>query len=128
LSLTTYTEIIERRRMFAQRYHELAAAIDGLQLPHEPSWARSNWQSYCVRLPANCDQRTVMQAMLDQGVSTRRGVMCAHREEPYATSGENLRHSEEAQDHCIVLPLFHQMTEADQDRVVAVLKDACACG
>ncbi len=117
--------IVERRRMFAGRYHELLPAIDGLGLPHQPSWAKSNWQSYCVRLPAGLDQRTVMQAMLDQGVSTRRGVMCAHREQPYATSGEGLQESESAQDHCIMLPLFHQMTEADQDRVVATLKDAC---
>ena len=125
-------EIIERRRMFGQRYHELLPAINGLRLPHEPSWARSNWQSYCVRLPAGCDQRTVMQAMLDQGVATRRGVMCAHREKPCADQAlvppEGLAHSEAAQDRCIILPLYHQMTEADQDRVAAALKDACARG
>jgi len=73
-----------------------------------------------------------MQTMLDQGVSTRRGVMCAHREKPYAEQvilpPEGLPHSEAAQDHCIILPLYHQMTDADQDRVAAVLKGACAGG
>ena len=35
-----------------------------------------------LRAPAEgCDQRTVMQAMLDAGVSARRGIMCSHREE-----------------------------------------------
>ena len=33
---------------------ELLADIPGLGLPAEPDWARSNWQSYCVRLPAAC--------------------------------------------------------------------------
>ena len=48
--------------------------------PREPAWARTNWQSYAVRLEPPLDQRRVMQRMLDDGVSTRRGVMNAHRE------------------------------------------------
>ena len=28
-------------------------ASPGLSLPIEPAWARTNWQSYCVRLPGN---------------------------------------------------------------------------
>ena len=35
---------------------------------------------------------------------------------------ERLAESEKAQDHSIVLPLFHQMTDAQQDRVVEVLR------
>jgi len=34
--------------------------------------------------------------------------------------------SEQAQDHCILLPLYQQMTEVDQDRVVAALREALA--
>jgi dTDP-4-amino-4,6-dideoxygalactose transaminase len=30
--------------------------------------------------------------------------------------------SERAQDHGVILPLYHEMTEADQDRVVAALR------
>ena len=92
----------------------------GLGLPVEPDWARSNWQSYCVRLPDRVDQKAVMQGLLDQGIATRRGIMCSHREAPY--SGEKQRHdlrqSELAQDHSILLPIYAQMTEDDlvQDR------------
>jgi dTDP-4-amino-4,6-dideoxygalactose transaminase len=60
-------EIIERRRELAKRYHTLLADIPGIGLPEEPAWARSNWQSYCVYLPKGCDQRQVMQAMLEMG-------------------------------------------------------------
>ena len=63
-------------------YADLAADIPGLAFPAEPSWARSNWQSYCVRLPKGLDQRSVMQALLDKGSSTRRGIMCSHRGPP----------------------------------------------
>jgi dTDP-4-amino-4,6-dideoxygalactose transaminase len=119
-------EIIERRRFLAKRYRELLADIPGIGLPEEPDWARSNWQSYCVRLPDGCDQHQVMQFMLDQGISTRRGVMCAHREAAYASISQPLPliESEKAQDKCVLLPIFHQMTEADQDRVAATIREA----
>ena len=127
-------EIVKRRRELAARYHQMLANVPGLKLPTEPEWAKSNWQSYCVRLPNDCDQVQVMQAMLDAGVSTRRGIMCAHREPAYSQekwtcgiereacdckegSCDRLFESETAQDLSILLPLFHQMTEIDQDYV-----------
>lgn len=123
-------EIVERRRYLAQRYHQMLADIPGLKLPTQPSWAKSNWQSYCVRLPKQCDQVQVMQAMLDAGISTRRGIMCAHREEAYQIEAwscgrDRLTESEQASDRTIILPLFHQMTEAEQDRAIAVLQTVC---
>ena len=76
-------EIVDKRRELAARYKSLLAEIPGLGLPVEPDWARSTWQSFCVRLPMGSDQRQVMQSMLDAGVATRRGVMCSHREAAY---------------------------------------------
>ncbi len=134
-------EIVARRRELADRYRSLLVEIPGLGLPVEPDWARSNWQSFCVRLPEGCDQRQMMQSMLDAGVATRRGIMCSHREAAYpqgtwscgvAPSGcecaasccQRLRHSEEAQDRAIVLPLFPQMNFEQQDQVVTALRSA----
>jgi perosamine synthetase len=127
-------KMIERRRALAGRYRKLLADAPLLRLPEEPPWARSNWQSFCVRLPDQCDQRHVMQEMLTAGIATRRAIMCAHREPAYrqeawscgAGPGKcgcltgtcaRLDKSETAQDHAIILPLFHQMSEADQDEV-----------
>jgi len=115
--------LVTRRRDLAARYGELLGDIEGLGLPVEPEWARSNWQSYCVRLPNRVDQRAVMQALLDQEIATRRGIMCSHREPPYL--GEkprhNLRQSELAQDHSILLPIYTQMTEDEQARIAQAL-------
>jgi dTDP-4-amino-4,6-dideoxygalactose transaminase len=124
-------EIVARRRLLAERYHEMLADVRGLKLPTEPVWARSNWQGYCVRLPEQCDQRQVMQAMLDAGISTRRGIMCAHREEAYqieawSCGGDRLTESEQAQDCSMILPLFHQITELEQERTTEILKRAIA--
>lgn len=118
-------ELVARRRALASRYSELLGNIDGLRLPFEPDWARSNWQSYCVRLPDRLDQRAVMQKLLDQGIATRRGIMCSHREAPYTDVEQphDLRQSEIAQDHSILLPIYAQMSEDDQQRVTHALRN-----
>jgi perosamine synthetase len=115
--------LVGRRRLLASRYAELLGNIEELQLPFEPTWARSNWQSYCVRLPDRLEQRTVMQSLLDQGISTRRGIMCSHREAPYARAQrQSLVYSELAQDHCVLLPIYAQMTDDEQESVACALK------
>lgn len=113
-----------QRRLLAGRYQSMLASIDGLGVPVEPNGVRTNWQSYCVRLPPGVDQLTVMQAMLDRGVATRRGIMCAHLEPAYADLPARfpLRHSERAHRNCILLPLFAGMTSEEQDEVVAALR------
>ncbi len=85
--LKRLTEIVTCRRYLAARYQEMLADAPGLKLPTEPEWTKSNWQSYCVRLPNGCEQVQVMQGMLDAGISTRRGIMCAHRELAYSRVG-----------------------------------------
>jgi len=135
-------EVVSRRRAMAARYVELLSDIRGLVLPSEPVWARSNWQSYCVQLPEGTDQRRVMQHMLNDGITTRRGVMCAHLEPAYQDAATwrcgqagcrrsagvctHLSHSDYAQNSGVILPLFDQMTEEQQDRVAFALRRACS--
>ncbi|MDN5270482.1 DegT/DnrJ/EryC1/StrS family aminotransferase [Chloroflexus sp. MS-CIW-1] len=120
-------EIIVARRRLAERYAQMLSAIPGIEVPVEPPYARTNWQSYPIYLPEWCDQRAVMQYMLDHGVATRRGIMCAHREKPYwRQEGYHLPKSEYAQDRSILLPFYPQMTPDEQEYVVATLAAACA--
>jgi dTDP-4-amino-4,6-dideoxygalactose transaminase len=125
--LTRLSGIVSRRRALAERYRERLANVAGVSLPTEPEWARTNWQSYAVRVDAG-HRRQIMQRMLDAGISTRRGAMNAHREAAYPAgtwlAAGSLQESEAAQDAAIVLPLFHQLTEADQDRVADELARA----
>ena len=117
--------IIEQRRGFADSYRRRLSAISDVTLPFEPASARSNWQSFIVQLPDESDQRLVMQAMLDRGVATRRGIMCAHRELPYRRpEGFDLPISEFAQDRFIILPLYPEMTEDDVQYVCTALQES----
>lgn len=123
--------IVAKRRQIASRYAELLSDVPGLHAPAEPEWCRSNWQSYCVALPEWADQRHVMQAMLDRGISTRRGIMNIHREGAYADPqtcrvASSMLRSERAQTGSIILPLFPQMTDSDIARVAETLGHAVA--
>jgi dTDP-4-amino-4,6-dideoxygalactose transaminase len=123
--------IVATRRARAARYSERLRAMPGIVVPAEPPATRTNWQSYAVRLTGPHDQQAIMQQLLDEGISTRRGAMNAHREAAYPPdtwrlSGESLRNSELACATAIVLPLYHEMTDEDQDRVIAALERALA--
>ena len=129
VQLTRLPEIIATRRRLGALYSALLAPIAGVHAPAEPTWARSNWQSYCVTLSAGADQLDIMQTLLDQGISTRRGVMNSHLEPAYVDlpnhrAADALPRSVAAQNHTIMLPLYVQMSDSDVEFVVSALQRA----
>ena len=119
--------LVDQRRRIAQTYRRWFPDWLRPGLPSEPADRLTNWQSFCIRLPEGVDQRAVMQSMLDQGVATRRGIMCAHREPAYhqLDKPHSLRHSEQAQDRCLLLPLHPELTRQEQHQVLQALARAC---
>ena len=119
-------EIVRTRRALAVQYGELLKDFPQLELPFEPPGARSNWQSYAVKIARHEDQRPIMQAMLEAGVATRRGIMCTHREPAYAALPLRfpLKVSEDIQDRTILIPLFAQITPQEQVLVSTALAAA----
>jgi dTDP-4-amino-4,6-dideoxygalactose transaminase len=126
VQLTRLASIVDERRRIAAEYTKRLSVVNGVTAPLEPTWARSNWQSYCVALAEGCDQKGVMQHMLDAGVSTRRGVMNAHLERPYApgTGQARLPRSESAQQRGVILPLAPSMTASQVQDICCALAAA----
>lgn len=118
--------MLEWRRHLAARYTASLQEIGWLRPPQEPAGHRHNFQSYMVRLAPDSplDRDEMMQRLLDLGISTRRGIMTSHREAPYAGElwSNRLPQSESASDETIILPLFHQMTEEEQDYVIQCIR------
>ena len=124
--------IIEKRRSLASKYFELFNNLNHITLPKEPNWARSNWQSFCIRIEKNVKQRDIMQYLLDNKISTRRGIMCTHLEPAYNNSNwctENnkqdrskLLNSEVCSKTAILLPLFHELKENQQYYIMDKIK------
>ena len=117
--------MIERRRLLAEAYREALGGVPGIVLPTDPPYGTTNYQSYTVRLtqeyPITRDE--LMQRLLDKGVSTRRGVMAAHREPAFRGFDHRpLPNTELLVDQVIILPLHHQMTDGDIDRVAELIR------
>jgi dTDP-4-amino-4,6-dideoxygalactose transaminase len=119
--------LIERRRELAARYAELLAAIPGLATTCDPDYGATNYQSFWVMLPDDfpLGRNELLRMLADAGVSARRGIMAAHLEPAYAGQPcPPLPVTERVTGSSLILPLFHEMTEDEQDRVVSVLRAA----
>ena len=69
----------------------------------------------------------LLERMQDAGISCRRGIMAAHQQPAYAGHPHgDLPVTEQLTQQSLILPLFHDLTEAEQDRVVTVLLDAAS--
>ncbi|MBK7139338.1 MAG: DegT/DnrJ/EryC1/StrS family aminotransferase [Bacteroidetes bacterium] len=115
-------KIVAERRKVAFKYHQALKDINCIQLPLEADGYFSNYQSYNVYLKPACkiSRNDLMQALLDEGISTRRGVTTAHRETAYKNyqSNYSLPISEDTSDRSIVLPLFYPMTDNEINYVI----------
>jgi perosamine synthetase len=116
-------EMVARRRTLAERYTGLLADVPGLLTAADPPYGRTNYQSYWILLPEDSPvgRDDLMHRFAGAGVSVRRGIMAAHLEPAYADLRPSLPVTERLTRNSLILPLFHDLTEAEQDHVVGVL-------
>jgi dTDP-4-amino-4,6-dideoxygalactose transaminase len=119
-------EVVTRRRELAARYQAAIGEIVGLRAVQDPAHGSGNYQSFWVEvLPEyGATRDSLLEALAMAGISARRGIMAAHRQPPYRelTPPAGLPVTERLTDNTLILPLFHQLTEPDQERVIAVLQ------
>jgi dTDP-4-amino-4,6-dideoxygalactose transaminase len=117
--------ILARRVELAGAYTKALTGVRGLVPPYIPNYTRTNYQSYAVRVTADYPLRRdeLMQVLLNEGISSRRGIMNAHQEAAYAGRPHlPLRQSEAARNSVVLLPLANPMTSQEQARVIACLR------
>ncbi len=119
-------EMLAKRRRLAQRYTERLAGLTWLVAPQASSGAKPNYQSYMMRLTSDAPvgRDELMQRLLDRGISTRRGVMAIHREAPHRGDWDRiLPNTNKVTDSAVILPLFHAMTQEEQDWVIDSIEE-----
>lgn len=127
VQLSKLAAMVRRRRELAAAYQEALADVPGLRTVRDPAWGESNFQSFWVELdPAFAMSRNdLLTTLSGEGVSARAGIMAAHRQPAYAGHPHgDLPATERLTAHTLILPMFHTMTEAEQDHVVGVLRRA----
>ena len=121
--------LVARRRSLAQRYQALLAGIPGLRTIADPEYGMTNYQSFWVLLPGDfpVSRDELLLRLAEAGVSARRGIMAAHLEPAYANhSTAGLPVTERLTASSIILPLFHELTEEEQNTVVSVIRSAAS--
>jgi dTDP-4-amino-4,6-dideoxygalactose transaminase len=118
--LEALDDILGRRRRMAERYSAALEQLPDLQVPYEPTYARRTWQSYCVRVCAGAaiGRTELMRRLLRDGIPTRRGVMAIHLEAAYPGPHSGLENTEAAAREVLMLPLFADLSDDQQDYVL----------
>ncbi|GAA5172788.1 DegT/DnrJ/EryC1/StrS family aminotransferase [Amycolatopsis dongchuanensis] len=129
VQLTRLDGIVAQRRELAARYHALLDGVPGLRAVRDPAHGTTNYQAFWVLLDddvpvARNDLLTLLAA---EGISARRGIMAAHLEPAYAGHPHPpLPVTEKLSTRSLILPLHHELTAADQERIVGLLARAVA--
>lgn len=119
--------MVARRRELAGRYRSLLADLPGVVMVADPAYGETNYQSFWLALPDDfpVTRDELMGRLAERGVGARRGIMAAHLEPAYQEHhGDDLPVTTWLTSQSLVLPLFHAMTEQEQDLVVETVRDA----
>ena len=121
----TLDGVVEQRRELAAGYAKAIAEISGLRLVSDPAWGTTNFQSCWVEVGPDYgrDRDGLLVALAEADISARRGIMAAHRQPAFAGRDHGpLPMTEHLTDNTLILPVYHQMSESEQARVIDVLR------
>jgi dTDP-4-amino-4,6-dideoxygalactose transaminase len=111
------------RREIAKAYGNHLAGVGGLVLPFEPSWSRAVYHLYVVRVP---DRQEMQNSLKAAGIGT--GIhypVPLHLQRAYLGLGYrsgDLPVTESVSAEIVSLPMYPQLTNAQQTKVVDALK------
>jgi UDP-4-amino-4,6-dideoxy-N-acetyl-beta-L-altrosamine transaminase len=122
------SSFVERRRELAQKYNELLSGLP-VTLPQQLADTVSSWHLYIVRFDLSKIGKTQAQ-IFDEcraaGIGVNLHYIPVHIQPYYSDLGfrqGDYPVAEAYYANAISIPLFHSMTDAQQDEVVRVLKE-----
>ena len=118
-------ELLSRRLELAQNYVELLNGHEKICIPKTTEHGKHSRQSFCIYIE-NRDH--VMQQMRELGIEVQIGTYALHMHPAFAPSlycqiNGDLSGSKYAFDHCLILPLYHELTEDKQRYIIRYLLD-----
>ena len=115
-------QIVSDRRRVAKRYDQAFRQQERLSVAYNNYGAQTNAQTYMLRLIGATPQHrdTLVTQLREKGIGAKAGLACIHQEPCYADAypGVLLPNSEQLSEQMLLLPLFPQLTEEQQDRVI----------
>ena len=120
--------LVQRRRSLANRYDEALAGLP-LTTPWQHPDGRSSFHLYVIRVDAAV-HASAFTRLREAGIGVNLHYIPVPRQPYYRGLGFDPADWPEAERYyaeAISLPLFPDLTEDDQDRVIAAVKDVVGC-
>jgi perosamine synthetase len=118
---------LSRRRALADRYAGLLAEVPGVTAPASPTDRESTWQTYAVTFDDGLDRDAAVLGLRARGIGSTIGTYALHREPVYAAPADCPTSDSLFRRH-LALPMYADLTDADQDRVVTALREVLSPG
>ncbi|MCP4367260.1 MAG: DegT/DnrJ/EryC1/StrS family aminotransferase, partial [Deltaproteobacteria bacterium] len=116
-------ELLSTRQAMAKRYYQLLADTPGISFPKITVEGTHSWQSCNIFVE---NRNHIIERLKEQQIETQIGTYCLHLQKAFNNNPNcriigDMSGSRYAFDHCLTLPLYHDMTKAEQDYVVQEL-------
>jgi len=123
-------ELLENRRRIAENYLKELSEVPGITIPKTTQQGNHSQQSCCV-LVQNRDK--IINRLAEKGIQSQIGTYALHTHQAF-TNNPNCRiqdrmtGSKYAFDHCLTLPMYHEMTDEELNYVIKQLKQVIGNG
>lgn len=117
-------ELLTTRQRLAAAYIERLKDVPGVRIPVVADTAVHSYQSFCIAVP---ERDRILNTLRGNGIEVQIGSYSLHRHPafvpgPLIDVRGPLPGSVKAYESCLALPLFHELTSAQQDEVVDALQ------
>ena len=122
-------EILGKRTAVADRYSALLAGLPGVTLPSVVEGDVRSWFVYTVLLEPGVDRNAVIGLLAARGIASKPYLPSIHLQPLYRARGHRPGEfpiSEAVSARALALPFFGNLTQEQQERVVAALTDVLA--
>jgi len=112
-------ELLKERRMLAQNYFSLLSSSEKIAFPETSEDCDHSFQSFCLFVE---NRNMIIEEMRKFGIETQIGSYSLHMHKAFNENEKccikgRLKQSQYAFDHCLTLPMYHDMTQNEQEFV-----------
>lgn len=116
--------LLARRRELAKKYDILFREVPDINIPETTPYGKHSYQSYCLFTKS---RDRILNMMRSEGTEVQIGTYSLHMHPAFQNSSNytllsEMPGSQKANESCLTLPLFHELTEVEQTYIVNRLK------
>lgn len=116
-------KIIKMRIEKAKIYKDLLSKISGIKPAYEGIGTRQTFQSYTCYVEKENMRDRIRKALADEDIQSQIGTYALHLEPAYKNTKKigNLKNSELLFKNALTLPLHHELTQNDQEKICNII-------